>query len=176
MGNKPSTNPGAGLIHPKQRSLFAYNDIYFKYYIYPTYTYNKDEITLEDTLCSIRKHLVSNQQVCIDIPKKKKYRKRVKPKKIPVNLSFDNEKQLNDDLSLCVEKHIDEPKEILPFNKEKQPDDVNFTVCVVCLDKPRDTLIVDCKHLVLCQECLTSISQCPICRCQIKTTINVFMT
>ncbi|CAF1022435.1 unnamed protein product, partial [Didymodactylos carnosus] len=36
--------------------------------------------------------------------------------------------------------------------------------CVVCFDKPIDSVITTCGHSALCLECGKKITQCPICR------------
>lgn len=36
--------------------------------------------------------------------------------------------------------------------------------CVVCMDKPIDSVITICGHSAVCLQCGTKITQCPICR------------
>eukprot|EP00435_Cladocopium_sp_Y103_P008653 s2075_g2.t1 len=53
--------------------------------------------------------------------------------------------------------------------------------CVVCLSDPRNTAILPCRHLCLCEECARELTigaqlrgdTCPICRGKIQT-IQVF--
>ena len=44
----------------------------------------------------------------------------------------------------------------------------NSNECVVCLSDLRDTLILPCRHLCLCNSCADTLryqaSNCPICR------------
>lgn len=41
-------------------------------------------------------------------------------------------------------------------------------LCVVCLERPRDEVLVPCGHMVLCQDCcadiMASTNECPMCR------------
>ena len=43
--------------------------------------------------------------------------------------------------------------------------------CVVCMDKPRDALIMPCGHMYTCMACISQLQQraCPICRVPIQT-------
>ena len=36
--------------------------------------------------------------------------------------------------------------------------------CVICMEKPIDSVITTCGHSALCLQCGTLITQCPICR------------
>jgi hypothetical protein len=40
----------------------------------------------------------------------------------------------------------------------------NTSECVICMDKPIDSVITTCGHSAVCLECGNSITQCPICR------------
>lgn len=47
--------------------------------------------------------------------------------------------------------------------------------CVVCQDKAKDTVLMPCKHLCVCQECGEKITDaCPLCRTKIKEKIKVY--
>jgi hypothetical protein len=49
----------------------------------------------------------------------------------------------------------------------------NGSTCVVCLEAPKDTVVLPCKHLVMCAECTRAVlasssqPQCPVCRSRI---------
>jgi hypothetical protein len=36
--------------------------------------------------------------------------------------------------------------------------------CICCLEHPRNTVFLDCKHLVTCSLCASKVLQCPVCR------------
>ncbi len=42
----------------------------------------------------------------------------------------------------------------------------NAALCVVCLDRKKDTLVQPCAHLVLCKTCADpeKVKKCPVCR------------
>lgn len=46
----------------------------------------------------------------------------------------------------------------------KQNDEYHDDTCVVCLDRPTNTVVTTCGHLGYCYECALSMHQCPICR------------
>ncbi|KAJ3207783.1 hypothetical protein HDU67_007250 [Dinochytrium kinnereticum] len=46
--------------------------------------------------------------------------------------------------------------------------------CVVCLERRRGVLLLDCKHLVLCHSCSEAVTHCPICRTRISQRITVY--
>lgn len=51
----------------------------------------------------------------------------------------------------------------------------NSNECVVCLSDLRDTLILPCRHLCLCNSCADTLryqaNNCPICRLRKKCLI-----
>lgn len=46
--------------------------------------------------------------------------------------------------------------------------------CVICLDAPRETVFLECGHMVACRQCATLVQDCPICRQRIVRVIPVF--
>jgi hypothetical protein len=59
--------------------------------------------------------------------------------------------------------------------------DAEETQCVVCMDAPKDHIIVPCYHLCVCQACANRLMQmeepsCPICRRAIQQTNKVFQS
>lgn len=49
--------------------------------------------------------------------------------------------------------------------------------CVICMSDERDTMLLPCRHLCLCNSCAQSLryqaSSCPICRCPFKAALNI---
>jgi len=49
--------------------------------------------------------------------------------------------------------------------------------CVVCLEAPRTTAILPCRHLCLCADCATqlcaSANRCPVCRGDVGSLLSV---
>ena len=47
--------------------------------------------------------------------------------------------------------------------------------CVVCLSKQKQVLLLPCRHLCLCKECSTRITnKCPLCQKRIENQLTVF--
>lgn len=57
------------------------------------------------------------------------------------------------------------------------------TICIVCQDKQRSTVLLPCRHLCLCRECAESLMnninrkkrKCPLCRCDIANVLDVYI-
>ncbi|CAI7761143.1 unnamed protein product [Closterium sp. NIES-53] len=49
--------------------------------------------------------------------------------------------------------------------------------CVVCLEDPRDTLVLPCRHLCLCLHCAKALrfqsNKCPICRSIVQSLLQI---
>jgi Zinc finger, C3HC4 type (RING finger) len=50
--------------------------------------------------------------------------------------------------------------------------------CVVCLDKPKDHVIMNCMHLCLCEDCAVDFSEpkakCPMCSKRVRKVVRIF--
>jgi len=49
--------------------------------------------------------------------------------------------------------------------------------CVVCLEKPKNVLLLPCRHTCLCEECAGAQrwERCPVCREVVETTRRIFI-
>ncbi|XP_061416862.1 tumor susceptibility gene 101 protein-like [Lethenteron reissneri] len=47
--------------------------------------------------------------------------------------------------------------------------------CKVCMDNEVSVVFVPCGHLVACQECASSLANCPICRAAVREAVRTFM-
>jgi len=49
-------------------------------------------------------------------------------------------------------------------------------LCCVCLELPKNVVFLPCRHLCSCQNCseLPSLTNCPVCRCEISERLKVF--
>ncbi|XP_041473875.1 E3 ubiquitin-protein ligase MGRN1-like [Lytechinus variegatus] len=69
----------------------------------------------------------------------------------------------------------DAPKQ--PDEEEFIDDDDNGSDCVICMSDARDTLILPCRHLCLCNGCADSLrfqaSCCPICRAPFRALLQI---
>jgi len=48
--------------------------------------------------------------------------------------------------------------------------------CKVCMDRETNTVFLPCGHLVCCEACAKSLSDCPICRSVIRGTVKTFLS
>ncbi len=55
------------------------------------------------------------------------------------------------------------------------PSDQDDRKCVVCMDNNLEVAVLPCGHLCMCQECASSIHQCPMCRVSIEKTFRVYL-
>ena len=55
--------------------------------------------------------------------------------------------------------------------------DINGTDCVICLSEPRDTTVLPCRHLCLCNHCADimrlNTRKCPICRQPVSSMLQI---
>lgn len=51
-----------------------------------------------------------------------------------------------------------------PSSETNNNDNNNKSECVICMDKPIDSVITICGHSAVCLDCGKSITQCPMCR------------
>jgi len=52
-------------------------------------------------------------------------------------------------------------------------------VCVVCLNQPRDVVLLDCGHICVCGDCATALplpKLCPICRRPVSQIIPTYVS
>ena len=60
------------------------------------------------------------------------------------------------------------PQTLIVLQPSDEENSDNSNECVVCLSDLRDTLILPCRHLCLCNSCADTLryqaSNCPICR------------
>jgi len=56
-------------------------------------------------------------------------------------------------------------------------DDLNGTDCVICLSEARDTTVLPCRHLCLCNRCAEVLRansrRCPICRQPVSSMLQI---
>ena len=49
-------------------------------------------------------------------------------------------------------------------------------VCVICMERAKDTCLWPCRHAISCQECVSTMEHCPICRQSIEKIFKIFLT
>lgn len=48
--------------------------------------------------------------------------------------------------------------------------------CKICMERPVNTTLLPCGHLICCDMCAARLNRCPICRKRIKGTVKTFMS
>jgi hypothetical protein len=46
--------------------------------------------------------------------------------------------------------------------------------CSICMDNIRDIIFTPCHHSIVCNECCSKLTECPMCRTSIKSTIKYY--
>lgn len=62
-------------------------------------------------------------------------------------------------------------------NQSNDPDD-KANLCIICYDQPKSIVLMPCRHLCLCRNCLNQLKayrrECPVCRQTYRQTILVY--
>uniref|UniRef100_A0A914E580 RING-type E3 ubiquitin transferase n=1 Tax=Acrobeloides nanus TaxID=290746 RepID=A0A914E580_9BILA len=62
-------------------------------------------------------------------------------------------------------------------NKERESHEENGAECIICMANPRDTVILPCRHLCICNGCAETLryklNNCPICRSPFKALLKL---
>ena len=70
-----------------------------------------------------------------------------------------------------------ENKNLTQPQTNNDDDEDNGSECVICICEPRDTLILPCRHLCLCNSCADSLryqaNNCPICRAPFRALLQI---
>jgi len=71
-------------------------------------------------------------------------------------------------------QRVRDKKEELERLEEETGDEKGL--CVICQDAPKTILLLPCRHLALCGPCsaMDALRQCPLCRSDIRETMQVF--
>jgi E3 ubiquitin-protein ligase MUL1 len=63
--------------------------------------------------------------------------------------------------------------------KDKQLEELESRLnCVICNERPRDTIFFPCTHFVCCKQCMKRIEdeKCPMCRASIRSHFQTKLT
>jgi len=111
--------------------------------------------------------------------KKKKRRPRRSLPAVVAPPDAEEEDTEKEDVQAVVEDGGDAEEETRVAAPSKEPleEEDESTLCVVCLTRPRSHAIVPCGHMCLCRECTPTIGPtCPMCRCDVSTTVRIYMS
>ncbi|KAL3141998.1 hypothetical protein ABBQ32_004641 [Trebouxia sp. C0010 RCD-2024] len=63
--------------------------------------------------------------------------------------------------------------------QHEKEEDMEERLCVICLNKDRDTTVLPCRHMCMCHECAQELrkqtSKCPICRNHVESLLHIKM-
>jgi hypothetical protein len=59
-------------------------------------------------------------------------------------------------------------------DESKDVSHLDENICIICMDKPREIVFVDCGHLITCKVCSRELNKCPMCRVAISKKIVVY--
>jgi len=80
---------------------------------------------------------------------------------------------------IVVEARKDPDPSSMPANPNSN-NKVAKSLCVVCMDKEADGVVLPCGHLCGCEPCLKTLlnsgSNCPICRAHMHSVVKVFQS
>ena len=74
---------------------------------------------------------------------------------------------LGSDTEFLLRRQLIQANEQLSQEREK-------SLCIICLDTPREVLLKPCKHYCLCSSCTSRLRECPICKRQIRETEVIY--
>ena len=52
--------------------------------------------------------------------------------------------------------------------------EVRQEACVICMDRPRNVVILECGHICCCLNCARQVNNCPVCRRQIYRLVPTY--
>ena len=91
---------------------------------------------------------------------------------------FQEEERLRLERSrLAAEKiQLSEEKKVLTIEKSRAIRDDGGMECVICMSEKIGALVEPCSHLFACYPCATKCKECAICRGQIKSIKQLFVS
>lgn len=71
-------------------------------------------------------------------------------------------------ISSVPQSEVKQPK----IQQSEEPEKLE---CKICFERPMNIVILPCKHFSTCEECVSSLKECLICRGKIEDTMKVFL-
>lgn len=62
----------------------------------------------------------------------------------------------------------------IPTAARRSIDITDEHLCIVCLDEPKNVVLLPCRHMCLCNKCSGAISQCPLCGGRVDAKLSVY--
>jgi ankyrin repeat protein len=71
--------------------------------------------------------------------------------------------------------HAKAIKALMQLGASYRVDDAEETMCVVCMDAPKNRVVLPCMHMCVCEACAQRLSDhCPVCRGPIERIAQLF--
>lgn len=89
--------------------------------------------------------------------------------KLSITLAVESDKFISINIQEMLKAKPDAEKCINVVNKINDDNQ-----CLICLDQVKNTVFEPCCHLCTCENCAKQLSNCPLCRTNIKNNIKIF--
>lgn len=84
-----------------------------------------------------------------------------------------------DGLCIVIHTHVFDLSMVCCVVQHEKEEDMEERLCVICLNKDRDTTVLPCRHMCMCHECAQELrkqtSKCPICRNHVESLLHIKM-
>ena len=82
--------------------------------------------------------------------------------------------------ALLLQQREKEEKEDVLFQPGGETTTANTNECCVCLEKTKNTVLVPCHNMCLCESCAEDLmkntnASCPLCHAKVHKTIKIFL-
>lgn len=98
-------------------------------------------------------------------------------------------KEEKDELNSFLQRYYNEKSSMMLINRieqrksfkaladivrlyQKEEEIINESLCIICVENKRNTLLIPCKHVVLCADCSKLVDKCPICKEIVESKID----
>ena len=92
----------------------------------------------------------------------------------PRSLATDELAALNEALPRATEAVTREVSRRLTAGAAETREVEEESLCICCLDRPRDIVFLSCNHMVVCEQCAPRMASCPTCRVPITEKRRIF--
>lgn len=96
---------------------------------------------------------------------------------LPRQVRFESESRANESAM------VEQKKDVKAATQTSAEEEKELTICIVCQDEPRSTVLLPCRHLCLCRRCAELLldcinrrkRKCPLCRKDIAKIMDVYI-
>ena len=92
----------------------------------------------------------------------------------PRSLATDELAALNEALPRATEAVTREVSRRLTAGAAETREVEEESLCICCLDRPRDIVFLSCNHMIVCEQCAPRTASCPTCRVPITEKRRIF--